>query len=88
MKDLEKSTVSTLEVEVSIKTLDRKSGRLVDFFETKAKAIKLKTSEDSIVIKDDIEIKIDEFDTLENAAFPSVFARCGSKLTKADAGIV
>jgi hypothetical protein len=85
MKEQEK-TISTLEVEVSIKALDKKSGKLAEFYELKSKAIKSKTPEASVMIKDSMEIRIDEFVTEEGASFPAVVARCGSKLTKADAG--
>ena len=86
MRDSENKTVSTLEVEVSVKALDKKSGTLVDTYAATAKAIKSKTPEDSVMIKDEMQIQIDEFVTEDGASFPTVYARCGSKLTKADAG--
>lgn len=86
MKESENKEVSTLEVEVSIKALDKKSGRLIDVFETNAKAIKSNTPENSVIIKDNMEIKIDGFRTDEGFTFPNVLARSVIKLTKADLG--
>lgn len=86
MKNAENKIDSTLEVEVKIKTLDKKSGRLVETFEANAKAIKSNLPDDNILIKENIEIKIDGFRTDEGFTYPNIQARAGSKLTKADSG--
>ena len=77
---------STLEVEVRIKALDRKSGKVIEVFDANAKAIKSNTPDGNILIKDNMEIKIDGFKNDDGFEFPNVFARAGSKLTKADSG--
>jgi len=77
---------STLEVEVRIKALDKNSGKVIEVFDATAKAIKSNTQDKNILVKDSMEIKIDGFRNDEGVTFPNVFARAGSKLTKADSG--
>ena len=86
MCETENKETATLEVEVKIKAFDKKSSRMVEVFDAKAKAIKTNKPENTIIIKDNMEIKIDGFRTDEGFTFPNVLAKCGSKLTKADAG--
>jgi hypothetical protein len=86
MCETENKETATLEVEVKIKAFDKKSSRMVEVFDAKAKAIKTNKPENTVIIKDNMEIKIDGFRTEEGFAFPNVLAKCGSKLTKADAG--
>ncbi|MBI2722636.1 MAG: hypothetical protein HYX39_10720 [Bacteroidetes bacterium] len=86
MLEQEKTVKSTLEVEVKIRTLDKKSGELIDTFEASAKAIKSASAKDSIILKDNMEVRIDSFKVDECFTTPNVTARAGSKLTKADAG--
>lgn len=86
MQEQEKTVKSTLEVEVKIKTLNKKSGELIDTFEANAKAIKSASSKNGALMKDNMEVRIDSFKADECYTFPSITARAGAKLTKADAG--
>ena len=86
MCETENKETATLEVEVKIKAFDKKSSRMVEVFDAKAKAIKTNKPENTVIIKDNMEIKIDGFRTDEGFTYPNIQARAGSKLTKADSG--
>ena len=78
MCETENKETATLEVEVKIKAFDKKSSRMVEVFDAKAKAIKTNKPENTVIIKDNMEIKIDGFRTDEGFTFPNVLAKCGS----------
>lgn len=47
---------------------------MVEVFDAKAKAIKTNKPENTVIIKDNMEIKIDGFRTDEGFSFPNVLA--------------
>jgi len=77
VRETENKETATLEVEVKIKAFDKKSSRMIDVFDANAKAIKTNKPENTVIIKDNMEINIDGFRSDEGVTFPNVLAKCG-----------
>lgn len=88
MKNSENKGASTLEVEVKIQTRDKAKAELREVFVANAKVTKTENVESRELTRDRLELKIDGFRADDGFTYPSVQAVAGSKLTKADSGLV